>query len=91
MKCACWAGYTGSACDIATPAPNANSMVGTNMGGVNYYSSEWAFVDAMIGSSDWVSNYAADWLVQQVRMKQIEMLLHDLIQFLRLHGVKGRR
>lgn len=65
-KCSCWAGFTGAACDIATSAPNKNSMVGTNLGGVNYYSSEWAFVDAMIGSSDWFSNFAADWLTVQV-------------------------
>ena len=54
-KCECWAGYTGSACSVATSKPNQNSLIGTTLGGFAYYTTEWIFVDAMKMSSDWIS------------------------------------
>lgn len=59
--CACWAGFGGPACSTEVFRPNNHSSIGTNLGGVSYWTTEWAFVDAMKSSSDWVSNYISGW------------------------------
>eukprot|EP01041_Mallomonas_annulata_P002765 gene2765-5448_t len=56
--CDCWAGYSGSACDQSVPRQNNHTVLGTNIGGISYWTTEWAFVDVMKMSSSWVSqNY----------------------------------
>jgi len=54
-SCVCYAGYDGPRCDVAVPNPNQNSLIGTNLGGIAYWTTEWCFVDVMKMSSDWVS------------------------------------
>ncbi len=61
--CECWAGYTGTFCNISNPASrmNRDSIIGTNLGGTAYYSPEIVFVDAFKMSSDWVSVWKDGW------------------------------
>jgi hypothetical protein len=47
------AGYQGAACDVTTSAPNDNSPMGMNVGGLAYWSTQWVFVDVMKQSSKW--------------------------------------
>jgi hypothetical protein len=56
-ECICYAGVEGADCSIFVPEKrlNYNSSVGTNLGGISYYTSQWSFVDVMKISSDWVS------------------------------------
>lgn len=54
--CTCYAGYAGDSCDIQSGSRiNEHSEVGTNLGGVSYWTTQWSFVDVMKMSSDWIS------------------------------------
>jgi hypothetical protein len=55
--CTCYAGVSGVRCDHYEPddRSNSNSVIGTNIGGIAYWSTAWSFVDVMKGSSDWIS------------------------------------
>jgi hypothetical protein len=56
--CVCWAGYAGVSCIQVVSRANNGTQIGTNLNGISYYSREWAFVDAMKYSMEWISlNY----------------------------------
>lgn len=58
-ECSCFAGASGDHCEILgdgkTHRPNQYSGVGTNLGGIAYWMTEWVFVDVMKMSSEWIS------------------------------------
>eukprot|EP00808_Paulinella_micropora_P006271 g16608.t1 len=57
--CQCWEGASGSDCSVLTPATrtNFNSTVGTDVGGLAYWSTAWAFIDVAKQAEDrWTSN-----------------------------------
>lgn len=51
--CICYIGYSGAACDVASPI-SEQQKIGMNLAGVADYSTELPFVDAMKTSRDWV-------------------------------------
>lgn len=55
--CTCFSGVIGERCDEYAPDSrgNSNSLIGTNLAGIAYWSTAWSFVDVMKGSGDWVS------------------------------------
>ena len=54
--CTCFAGYSGQTCSVKTRKPNdCTNDTGINLAGLNYWSSEWAYVDKFKTSGWWVS------------------------------------
>jgi len=54
--CTCFAGFSGKTCDTASESRvNRKSEVGTNLGGIAYWTTQWSFVDVMKMSSHWIS------------------------------------
>ena len=61
--CDCWAGYSGQYCNVSYPNSqmNRDSIIGTNLRSVQYYTTELVFVDAFKMSGDWVSVWKDGW------------------------------
>ena len=61
--CQCWTGYTLDSlgtCTIQTSPsswPNYGSKLGINVNGVVDWSTQWTFVDALIGARQWIVQY----------------------------------
>jgi hypothetical protein len=55
--CACWSGYSGSACDTISPVKNINAYLGINIAGLAYYSTQFLFMNHFYQSSRWISQY----------------------------------
>ncbi|GIL67805.1 hypothetical protein Vafri_21080 [Volvox africanus] len=70
--CRCWAGYGGAACNISeaeaiaigkddnVPRLNRGSLVGANVAGTSYWSTQWLWMDVMKSSSSWMTANARD-------------------------------
>ncbi|GIL67802.1 hypothetical protein Vafri_21078 [Volvox africanus] len=74
--CRCWAGYGGAACNISeaeaiaigkddnVPRLNRGSLVGINLPGLSYWSTEWVWTDVMKSSSVWMTGYKRDTVLE---------------------------
>ncbi|GIL87895.1 hypothetical protein Vretifemale_15941 [Volvox reticuliferus] len=70
--CRCWAGYGGAACNISeaaaiaigkddnVPRLNRGSLVGANLAGTSYWSTQWLWIDVMKSSSGWMTSNVRD-------------------------------
>lgn len=58
-ECRCWAGFEGDDCTevAAEGKPNDGSPIGIGLSGLSYWSSQWPFVDVMLSSSRWITNW----------------------------------
>ena len=104
--CECWNGYSGIDCSIKVKKINEGSLVGMNLAGIAYYSSEWTFVDAFKMSSDWISLYKDGWTLsgtwgngQQINLNSNgypsfllpgQILVKLLLRDIHLHAPAGR-
>lgn len=52
--CACYAGYSGNACNITVNMPASQDKIGINLQGVSYWTTQHPYIDMHKEGSDWV-------------------------------------